>query len=66
MSVVWPEGEPENARAARSWFGRQWLMLGPFGFAAACRGRRMRFVHPVESDQHPVVLARRIERRWPA
>lgn len=41
--LVWPEGEPERAVFCRSIFARWWKQIGPMGWFASLRGRRIRY-----------------------
>lgn len=56
--LAWPEGKPERARYTSSYLVHLfWHMLGPMGWRASLRWRRMRSYHPAVRGENYVLLA---------
>lgn len=49
--VIWPEGQPGRAKFARTWLGKQWLLVGPMGLRAGISLRRMTCFWPAYPDE---------------
>lgn len=62
LYTVWPEQSPNEAIHCQGFFAMMWAMVGPKGWLATFRGKRMCKAWPCHPSEHPRTTAARCER----